>query len=263
VSSGVWDDLERAGPDAVTVGGVEIRRGSRVRLHPRDLRDIHSAALDGRTGVVESIEELMEGGVRVAISPHDDPGRDLGPARPGHRFFFTPEEVEPLARVLVAGIGNIFLGDDGFGSEVARRLADGPMPDGVDVVDYGIRGFDLAYALASGYESAVLVDIAPLGAEPGSLAELEPPVDENDAEIDSHAMDPVRVLRLARKLGGTPQRTIVLACQPGFVPDPDEGGDVHVALSAPVRAAVDEAVGMVRGLVEQLLSDEPKGGDGG
>ncbi|MFL5925965.1 MAG: hydrogenase maturation protease [Gaiellaceae bacterium] len=262
MSSGVWDELERSGRDAITIGGVEVRRGTRVRLHPRDVRDIHSAALDGRTGVVESIEELMEGGVRVAVSPHDDPGRDLGPARPGHRFFFAPDEIEPLARVLVAGIGNIFLADDGFGCEVARRLADVPMPDGVDVVDYGIRGFDLAYALASGYESAVLVDIALLGADPGTLAVLEPPVDDQDGEIDSHAMDPVRVLRLARQLGGVPQRTLVLACQPAFVSDPDAGGDVDVALSEPVRAAVDEAVAAVRELVEQLLSKDGKGGDG-
>lgn len=262
MSSGVWDELERSGPESIAVGGVEVRRGSRVRLHPRDLRDVHSAALDGRTGVVESIEELMEGGVRVAVSPHDDPGRDLGPARPGHRFFFAPEEIEPLARVLVAGIGNIFLGDDGFGCEVARRLADLPMPAGVDVVDYGIRGFDLAYALASGYESAVLVDIAPLGAEPGTLAVLEPPVDDCDAEIDSHAMDPVRVLRLARSFGGTPDRTLVLACQPAYVPDPDEQGDVDVALSEPVRGAVAEAIATVHALVDGFLSERPKGGEG-
>jgi hydrogenase maturation protease len=256
----MWEELERPGPESVTVGGVEVRCGARVRLHPADLRDVHSAALDGRTGVVVGIEELLEGGVRLAVSPHDDPGRDLGPGAPGHRFFFAPEEVEPLARVLVAGIGNIFLGDDGFGCEVARRLADVPLPDGVDVVDYGIRGFDLAYALASGYEAVVLIDAAPLGGRPGTLAVLEPPADDDAADIDAHAMDPVRVLRLARELGGTPERTLVLACEPEHVADPDAGGDVLVELSDPVRAAIEEALPAVRALVEELLSERPKGG---
>ncbi len=257
----IWNELERPGPESVTISGVEVRRGTRVRMHPVDLRDILSSSLDGRTGVVESIEELMEGGIRIAVSPHDDPGRDLGPARPGHRFFFMPEEIEPLARVLVAGIGNMFLGDDGFGCQVARRLADGPMPDGVDVVDYGIRGFDLAYALASGYEAAVLVDAAPRGEPPGTLSVIEPAVDFDGADIDAHAMDPVRVLRLARELGGTPARTLVLACEPAHIADPDAGDDMLVELSDEVRAAVEEALPEVRSLVEDLLTGRPKGGE--
>jgi hydrogenase maturation protease len=257
----VWHELERPGPESVLVGGVEVRRGMRVRLHPADLRDIFSSALDGRTGVVESIEELMEGGVQIAVSPHDDPGRDLGPARPGHRFFFAPEEIEPLARVLVAGIGNIFLGDDGFGCEVAKRLADAAMPAGVDVIDYGIRGFDLAYALASGYESAVLIDAAPLGEAAGTLVVLEAECDDGGAEVDAHAMDPVRVLRLARDLGGTPERTLVLACEPARVADPESDGEVVVELSEPVRRAVEQALPAVLELVEELLAKRPKGGE--
>ncbi len=257
----IWHELERPGPESVTVDGVEVRRGTRVRLHPSDRRDILSTALDGRTAIVESIEELMEGGLRVAVSPLDDPGRDLGPARPGHRFFFALEEVEPLSRVLVAGIGNIFLGDDGFGCEVARRLADGPMPDCVDVVDYGIRGFDLAYALTSGYEAAVLIDAAPLGEAPGTIAVIEPTLDETEAEIDTHGMDPVRVLRLARELGGVPARTLVVACQPERIVDPETLADVVTELSAPVRQAVDSALPTVRELVRELLADNPKGGE--
>jgi hydrogenase maturation protease len=225
-----------------------------------DRRDILSAALDGRTGVVESIEELLDGGIRLAVSPDDDPGRDLGTARPGHRFFFAPDEVEPLARVLVAGIGNMFLGDDGFGCAVARRLADAPLPAGVDVADYGIRGFDLAYALGSGYDAAVLIDAAPLGEAPGTLAVLEVPVDEAaGAEIDTHGMDPVRVLALAHELGGTPARTLVLACQPGHIVDPD-GEEVLAELSTEVRHAIELAVPEVHRLVEELLNDRPKGG---
>jgi hydrogenase maturation protease len=257
----VWHELERPGPESVVVAGVEIRRGSRVRMHPADRRDIFSSTLDGRTGVVESIEELVDGGIQIAVSAHDDPGRDLGPARPGHRFFFTPEEVEPLPRVLVAGIGNIFLGDDGFGSRVAQRLLDEAMPDGVDVVDYGIRGFDLAYALASGYEAALLVDTAPLGAAPGTLTVLQPQKDDGEADIDTHAMDPVRVLRLARDLGGTPERTLVLACEPEHLGDAHAGGDVLVELSAPVRAAVEAALPAVRAIIDELLNGREKGGE--
>ena len=250
----VWDELERPGPESVLIDGIEVRRGTRVRMHPADRRDILSAAIDGRTGVVESIEELMEGGVRLAVSPHDDPGRDLGPARPGHRFFFTADEVEPLARVLVAGIGNMFLGDDGFGCAVVQRLLDEPMPAGVDVVDYGIRGFDLAYALASGYESALLIDAAPLGEPAGTLAVIHAPADDGgEPEIDTHGMEPTRVLRLARELGSTPGRVLVLACQPAQLVDAGE-------LSPPVRAAVETALPEVRRLVEKLLNDEREGG---
>jgi hydrogenase maturation protease len=261
MSGDVWHELERRGPEAIVVAGVELRRGSRVRLHPADKRDIFAAALDGRTGVVESIEELVDGGVCLAVAAHDDPGRDLGAARPGHRFFFAPDEVEPLARILVAGIGNIFLGDDGFGCHVVQRLLQEPVPAGVDIVDYGIRGFDLAYALASGYQAAVLVDAAPLAKAPGTLLVLEPPaIDDGDTEIDTHGMDPVRVLRLARELGGVPARTLVLACQPERVIDPDAADEVVDELSATVRHAVEAALPAVRTLITELLHDEPRGG---
>jgi hydrogenase maturation protease len=259
---GYWEELERPAPDAVLVDGVALRARSRVRLRPRAGGDIMDLALAGRVAVIEGIDQDTDGNVSLAVVVVDDPGRDLGERRqPGHRFFFAPEEVEPLARVLVAGIGNIFLGDDGFGCEVAKRLADGPMPDGVDVVDYGIRGFDLAYALAAGYESAVLIDAAPLGEAPGTLVVLEADCGDGDAELDAHGMDPVRVLRLARDLGGTPGRTVVLACEPGRLADPDVDGDVLVELSEPVRTAVEHAVPAVRSLVEELLAERPKGGD--
>jgi hydrogenase maturation protease len=260
MSRDVWNELERPAPESIVIDGVEVRRGARVRLHPADRRDIFSAAVDGRTGVVESIEELLDGGLRLAVSPDDDPGRDLGTARPGHRFFFAPDEVEPLARVLVAGIGNMFLGDDGFGCAVVRRLSEVPLPAGVDVVDYGIRGFDLAYALASGYEAALLIDAAPLGERPGTLAVLEVPSDDDaELELDTHGMDPVRVLALARGLGGAPARTLVLACQPARVVDPDDE-DVLAELSSEVGDAIETAVPEVHRLVEELLNDRPKGG---
>src|SRR3954453_20195596 len=132
-----WEGLERPGPDAVTVDGVELRARSRVRLKPRAGGDVFDLGLAGRTAVIEGIEQDLEGNLKLAVAVDDDPGRDLGLRRqPGHRFFFSPDEVEPLAgddgtpavvgrRVLVAGIGNVFLGDDGFGVALADRLARG------------------------------------------------------------------------------------------------------------------------------------------
>src|SRR3954469_2724392 len=139
----VWDELQRPAPDHVVIAGVEVRRGSRVRLHPRDNADLFARALDGKTAIVEGIEQDMEDNIQLTVVADDDPGRDLGEARmPGHRFFFAPDEVEPLsgARVLVAGIGNVFLADDGWGVALAERLAERVLPAGAAVVAYRIRG---------------------------------------------------------------------------------------------------------------------------
>ena len=134
-----WEELERPAPDSVEVGGVALRRRSRVRLRPHAGGDVFDLVLAGRTAVVEGIDQDMEGNLRLAVVVEDDPGRDLGERRqPGHRFFFSPEEVEPLGdeapatgvRVLVAGIGNVFLGDDGFGVALADRLARRELPPG-------------------------------------------------------------------------------------------------------------------------------------
>jgi hydrogenase maturation protease len=231
-----------------------------VRLQPRAGRDAWDTLLAGRTAVVERIEEDLEGEMHLVVSLADDPGRELGAAHPGHAFFFAPDEIEPLdePRILVAGIGNLFLGDDGFGCAVAAALSDVPLGEGVDVADFGVRGMDLAYALRD-YDAAVLVDAAPLGEPPGTIAVIEPQLDEEGAEIETHAMDPVRVLRLARELGGVPQRTLVVACQPHNVPDP-ESDEIVGELSAPVQAAVDRTADVVRQLVGQLLEETTKGG---
>src|SRR5438477_2180601 len=127
-----WTEMAEAGPDAVTVNGVELRPGSRVRLCPLPGRDVLDLVLAGRQARVEALEHDQDGNVHLAVTLDDDPGRDLGQGRfPGHRFFFAPEEVEPVEadpaaersrRILVAGIGNIFLGDDGFGVAVADAL---------------------------------------------------------------------------------------------------------------------------------------------
>jgi hydrogenase maturation protease len=227
--------------------------GARVRLRPRAGRDVWDTLLAGRTGVVERVEEDMEGLVHFGVALDDDPGKDLGPARPGQYYFFAPDELEPLTvtRVLVAGIGNLFLGDDGFGCAVAAALADMPLPEGVEVRDFGVRGLDLAYALAA-YDAAVLVDAMPLGDEPGTVALIEPELDaDGGAEIETHGMDPARVLRLARELGRVPERTLVVGCEPQTVVAPDDD-EVLVELSPPVRAAVETATALVREVVEEL-----------
>lgn len=235
---------------------MTLEPGTRVRLRPRAGADPWDALLAGRTARVERLEEDFEGNTYVAVALDDDPGRDLGPARPGGQWFFSPEELEPVAgrRILVAGIGNLFLADDGFGCAVAAALADTPLPDGVEVEDFGVRGLDLAYALAS-YEAVVLVDALPLDDAPGTVAVVEPCLDEEDgAEIETHGMDPVRVLRLARELGGLPERVLVVGCRPERMLPPD-AEEVEVGLSAPVRAAVEEAVSLVRSLVAELVRE--------
>jgi hydrogenase maturation protease len=266
-----WEELERPGPDAVVVDGVQLRRSSRVRLRPRAGGDVLDLALGGRSGVIEGIEQDVEGRILLAVLVDDDPGRDLGARRqPGHRFFFAPEEVEPLAaeadgartdvtRVLVAGIGNVFLGDDGFGVALAGRLARRELPAGVEVVDYGIRGMDLAYALLDGWDAAILLDAAPRGEPPGTLSVIEPDVAAIDVAPEAHAMDPATVLALVQALGGAPPRTLVVACEPFTVVDPG-CEDIVATLSEPVRAALGEAEHLVGSLLAELTATTSTGG---
>jgi hydrogenase maturation protease len=258
-----WEQLERPAPDAVVVDGVDIRRRSRVRLRPKRGRDVFDIALDGKTAIVEEVVENMDGVMQLAVTVEDDPGRDLGEDRQiGHRFFFSAEEVEPLDReapaaathrILVAGIGNVFLGDDGFGTEVAARLARNELPAGVHVEDFGIRGMDLAYALQD-YDVAIFVDALPRGNAPGTLYLIEPDVDQHEAAIDTHGMDPVRVLALARHLGDRLPRVLVVGCEPATVMDSED--DLSADLSEPVRAAVGEASRMVESLLDKLTADD-------
>ena len=164
-------------------------------------------------------------------------------------------------RIVVAGIGNIFLGDDGFGVEVVSRLTGRPsslpLSAGVEVVDVGIRGVHLAYDLLDGCELLVLVDAAPLGRPPGTVTVLEldggphPGRQESGApatvEADAHAMTPQAVLALVRALGGRIGRTVLVACEPA---DLAEG----IGLSATVEAAVDASVATVRRLVAEAAA---------
>jgi hydrogenase maturation protease len=160
-------------------------------------------------------------------------------------------------RILIAGIGNIFLGDDGFGCAVAERLAQRPAPDGVRVIDFGIRGFDLAYAMMDGYDATILIDAAPRGGEPGALYVIEPDLNELnelDAQavmVEAHAMNPMRVLALTRAMDGELKRVLLVGCEPATL-GPEEG---HMGLSATVEAAVDGAVEIVESLVAKILDD--------
>jgi hydrogenase maturation protease len=155
-------------------------------------------------------------------------------------------------RVLIACVGNIFFGDDAFGVEVAGRLAGRPLPEGVRVVDFGIRGLDLTYALLDDYEAVILVDAAPRGGAPGTLyvLEPEPAPDEPDAAVELHTLDPAKVLRLARSLGGKVERVLLVGCEPR----PPADDDIQMGLSEPVQAAVAEAVPLIESLLGRLGS---------
>ena len=160
-------------------------------------------------------------------------------------------------RVLVAGIGNIFLGDDGFGVEVVRRLAQCNLPETVRVTDFGIRGLDLAYALQDSYETTILVDAFPHGKTPGTVSVVEPDINQVLASpgnfVEPHSMNPMNVLRMAAVMNGPLKRVLLVGCEPATL-----GGDEgHMGLSEPVEAAVDEAVRATEALVKRILNGEP------
>lgn len=162
-------------------------------------------------------------------------------------------------RILVAGIGNIFWGDDAFGVEVAQRLAQRDWPDGVLVVDFGIRGLDLAYALLENYDALILIDATQRGGEPGSLYVVEPELDRVDAldpqrvQIETHAMVPDKSLRWAQVMGARFSYVRLVGCEPERVGSED---DMIMGLSDPVQAAVAEAARIVEQLVDEILDEQ-------
>ena len=161
-------------------------------------------------------------------------------------------------RILVAGIGNVFMGDDGFGVAVVRALAERPRVASVTVLDAGIRGIDLTYALMDGYDAAILVDATPRGRPPGTLYVLAPEpagVREDVSLFDAHAMDPSRVLSLVENLGGKVGELRIVGCEPGALGTPE---DPVFELTPPVAAAVPIAVE----LVERLVRDFSAGAAG-
>lgn len=166
-------------------------------------------------------------------------------------------------RILVAGIGNIFLADDGFGVEVVKRLAERELPEGVEVKDFGIRGMDLAYALMDDYEAVVFVDAVPRGEEPGTVYLIEAQVpEEGEVALDTHGMDPVKVIRLARILGAEVPRTLVVGCEPKVILSGEDYDDMLMELSEPVLAAVDEAVNLTVSLVEEIRENDDQKREG-
>jgi hydrogenase maturation protease len=266
-----WQLLEDKTPmDTLEVAGVALKVGDRVRLHPRQRGDVLDIALAGQTATIEALEQDYEGKAHVCVVLDNDPGRDLGLLRqPGHRFFFDPEEIDPLPKqsdaqeqtaqkpiILVAGIGNIFLGDDGFGVEVVRRLAQCKLPAGVRVADFGIRGFDLAYALQDGYEATILVDAFPHGQVPGtvSLIELDPKdfgsADAPQPSVETHGMNPMNVLHMAAALGAPLKGILLVGCEPATL-GPEEG---QMGLSKLVEKAVDEAVKVLDSVIAKILN---------
>jgi len=150
-----------------------------------------------------------------------------------------------MKRILVAGVGNVFFGDDAFGVEVSRRLMDRPLPEGVRVADFGIRSLDLTYALLDGWDAAVLIDAARRGGPPGTLYLIEPRVDSASPAVEAHSLDPANVLALARSFGATVPCLRVVACEPA-------DAELEWVLSPEVEAAIDPAVRMVEALVLEL-----------
>ncbi|MCM2393849.1 hydrogenase maturation protease [Streptomyces albipurpureus] len=156
-------------------------------------------------------------------------------------------------RVLVAGVGNVFLGDDGFGVETVQRLIGQGLPVGVDAVDFGVRGVHLAYQLLDGYRTLVLVDATSRGGAPGTVylieAEAGPVESVGSLALDGHRMGPDAVLALLATLsagtdGVPPERVLVVGCEPASL---EEG----MGLSAPVAGAVQEAVALIRRVIEE------------
>jgi hydrogenase maturation protease len=166
------------------------------------------------------------------------------------------------ARILIAGVGNIFLGDDAFGVEVVREMLGQPVPPEVRITDFGIRGLDLTYALLEDYEAAILVDAVPRGEAPGTVFLIEPeagdPADcgelsHNDLLIETHGMHPAKVLRLVVGMGGKLRRVLIVGCEPTPF-DPEL--DMDMNLSPPVRAAIPEAIKLIESLIAKILNGE-------
>jgi hydrogenase maturation protease len=161
------------------------------------------------------------------------------------------------AKILVAGVGNIFLGDDAFGVEVVHSLSKRQLPENVTVKDFGIRGFDLAYALLDPWDAVILVDALPRGEAPGTLYVVEPNLAgigsqaSEETAINPHGMDPVRVLNLAASMGTISAQVLILGCEPHDFGDELEG---RMGLSTPVQAAIEEASNMIEGLVGRILT---------
>jgi len=158
-----------------------------------------------------------------------------------------------MKRILVAGIGNIFFGDDAFGCEVARELSARVLAEGVRVRDFGIRSYDLAYALMEENDAAILIDASPRGCPAGTVYLIEPDLnkldDGGEEVVNAHSMNPVRVLQMVRSLGGAPRQLYVVGCEPEVLESN------QIGLSETARAAIPSAIAMIEELIADLLGD--------
>ncbi|HEX4217785.1 MAG TPA: hydrogenase maturation protease [Acidimicrobiales bacterium] len=262
--------------DTIDIGGVAVGRGARVVLHPQRRSDAQDFFVDGRTASVAGVFNDVSGDVYLAVAV-DDPDADLHQWH-GRYLYFHPDEVHvlppdeahvlhpdedhvfadaedpagrtPGPRVLVAGVGNIFLGDDGFGVEVAGRLDATGIPPGVRVADFGIRGVHLAYELLDGYDTVVLIDAVSRGDPPGTVSVIEHDAgataeDGTLAAMDAHGMDPGAVLAMAGDLGATVDRVLVVGCEAADVGD-------GIGLSPAVSEAVPRAIDAIHQLLASI-----------
>jgi hydrogenase maturation protease len=158
-------------------------------------------------------------------------------------------------RVMIAGVGNMFMQDDGFGGAVIKKMQHKNFPEGVEIKDFGTGGLKLAYDLMRGYDGLILLDASPRGEKPGTLYVIEPNQDDINPDlqqggpIDPHGADPATVLRFVKSIGSWPGKVIIVACEPEAV------GDFEIGLSAPVMAAIDKAIEMVEDIVNDIYTE--------
>jgi hydrogenase maturation protease len=197
---------------------------------------------------------MSEDRERFTATPPKDTWRPPAPDAP-----IEPQEPDVSDRpkqILIAGIGNTWQRDDGFGSEVARRLEGRDLPEGVAVIDFGTGGLDLAYQVMYGYDALVMIDISRQGGAPGTLYVMEVDEDEVTSGIEDgdalnpHGMDPETVLRFIKLTGGWPGKVVIIACEPLTIEE------MGVGLSPVVEEAVGRAVDLVLEQATELLSDE-------
>lgn len=246
--------------EAVDGAGRRVGKGSRVRLRPAGRADAQDMFLSQQTATVAAVYRDLEDRAHVAVMVDAGGAADLHESN-GRFYYFRPDEVEVLedgaaeepaaavgtARVLVAGIGNVFLGDDGFGSAVAERLGRRSLPAWVRVEDFGIRSVHLAYDLLdAGYETTILIDALPRGGEPGTLYVVEPDVREATpvAAPDGHSGSVESVLAFLEGLGGKAGRVLIVGCEPQSLA-PEMG--LSDAVAAAVEGAADLVVNLIHG----------------
>ena len=272
-----WNLLEdkAATVSHVEIDGIAVKIGDRVRLRPKEGGDILDIALRGQIAIIESIEEDYEGAQHICVVIEDDPGRDLGMMRqPGHRFFFTPggngtppavtataaeangrKAVKPT--ILVAGIGNIFLGDDAFGVEVVRRLHERaicPRKCASSTSAFAASIWLMPCRMATRPPSSSMHFLTDKRPEPSpSSNRMHSEIAAApDSLVEAHSMHPLNVLRMAAAMNGSLNRVLLVGCEPASL-----GGDEgYMGLSEPVEAAVEEAVNATEALVRRLLAGE-------